>query len=43
MGKYNKQTMLFKEISGKRIKSDFGGSEITSNAYLLFIRETEKN
>lgn len=42
MEKYNKQMVLFTEISGKKVAADFNGGEMTSDAGLLFLRETEK-
>jgi hypothetical protein len=41
MEKNTKQTMLFKEISGKKVEIDFNGGEVSSDAGLLFLRETE--
>jgi len=41
MGKNTKQTMLFKEISGKKVEVDFNGGDVSSDAGLLFLRETE--
>ena len=41
MEQYTKQLMFFKEISGKKVEVDFNGGEISSNAGLLFLRETE--
>ena len=41
MEKYTKQMHLFKDISGKKVAVDFDGGEITSDAGLLFLRETE--
>ncbi len=41
MEKNTKQTMLFKEISGKKVEVDFTGGEVSSDAGLLFLRETE--
>jgi hypothetical protein len=41
MTKHTNQTMLFKEISGKKAEVDFNGSEVVSNAGLLFLRKTE--
>ncbi len=41
MSKNTNQMMLFKEISGKKIEVDFNGGEVSSNAGLLFLRETE--
>jgi hypothetical protein len=35
------QTMLFKEYFGKKAAVDFNGGEISSDAGLLFLRETE--
>jgi hypothetical protein len=35
------QTMLFKEFFGKKVQVDFNGGEISSDAGLLFLRETE--
>jgi len=37
----NKQGMLFKDISDKKVEADFEGGEISSDAGLLFLRETE--
>lgn len=42
MEKYTKQMLLFKGISGKRVEVDFDGGEITSDAGILFLRETEE-
>ena len=41
MNKHTNQTMLFKEFFGKKIEVDFNGGEISSDAGLLFLRETE--
>jgi hypothetical protein len=41
MTKFTKQLLLFKDISGKKIKVDFDGGEVSSDAGLLFLRETE--
>jgi hypothetical protein len=41
MRKNTKQTMLFKEISGKKVEVDFNGGDVSSDAGLLFLRETE--
>jgi len=41
MRKNTNQTMLFKEISGKKVEVDFNGGEVSSDAGLLFLRETE--
>jgi hypothetical protein len=41
MTENNTQTMLFKEYFGKKVIVDFNGGEITSDAGLLFLRETE--
>ena len=41
MEKNTKQTMLFKEISGKKVEVDFNGGDVSSDAGLLFLRETE--
>jgi hypothetical protein len=41
MRKNTNQTMLFKEISGKKVQVDFNGGEVSSDAGLLFLRETE--
>jgi len=41
MTKFNKQLLLFKDISGKKIQADFEGGEVSSDAGLLFLRETE--
>ena len=42
MKKYTKQKHLFKGISNKKVEVDFDGGEITSDAGILFLRETEK-
>ncbi len=34
------QTMLFKEISGKKVEVDFNGGEVSSDTGSLFLRET---
>ena len=41
MEKYTKQMVHFKGIFGKRVEVDFDGGEITSDAGLLFLRQTE--
>jgi hypothetical protein len=41
MRKNTNQTMLFKEISGKKVEVDFNGGEVSSDAGLLFLRETD--
>ena len=41
MTKFTKQLFLFKDISGKKIQADFKGGEVSSDAGLLFLRETE--
>ncbi len=41
MDKSTNQMMLFKGISGKKIEVDFNGGEVSSDAGLLFLRETE--
>ena len=41
MAKNTNQMMLFKENSGKKIEIDFNGGEVSSDAGLLFLRETE--
>ena len=41
MDKHTNQLMLFKEIFGKKVVVDFNGGEISSDAGLLFLRETE--
>ena len=41
MTKFTKQLLLFKDISGKKIQADFKGGEVSSDAGLLFLRETE--
>ncbi|MBE9573259.1 MAG: transposase, partial [Proteobacteria bacterium] len=41
MTKFTKQLLLFKDISGKKIEVDFDGGEVSSDAGLLFLRETE--
>jgi hypothetical protein len=37
----SKQRILFKDISDKKVEADFNGGEISSDAGLLFLRETE--
>jgi len=41
MEKHTHQTMLFKEFLQKKVEVDFDGGEITSDAGLLFLRESE--
>ena len=41
MEKSTKQLMFFKESFGKKVEVDFNGGEVTSDAGLLFLRETE--
>ena len=41
MTENTKQTMLFKEFFGKKVEVDFNGGELSSDAGLLFLRETE--
>jgi hypothetical protein len=41
MRENTKQTMIFKEFLHKKVEVDFDGGEITSDAGLLFLRETE--
>ena len=41
MTKFTKQLLLFKDLSGKKIEADFDGGEVSSDAGLLFLRETE--
>ncbi len=41
MKEYTKQLMLFKGISGKKVEVDFDGGEVSSDAGVLFLRETE--
>ena len=43
MDKHTNQLMLFKEIFGKKVVVDFNGGEISSDAGLLFLRETESH
>ena len=42
MKKLTKQTAFFTEVSGKKVEVDFDGGEVTSDAGLLHLRETEK-
>jgi len=42
MKKYNKQLLLFKDISGKKIEADFNGGEVSSDGGILFLREVER-
>jgi len=41
MKEYTKPLMLFKGISGKKVEVDFDGGEVSSDAGILFLRETE--
>jgi hypothetical protein len=41
MAENTTQTMLFKEFFGKKVAVDFNGGEVSSDAGLLFLRETE--
>lgn len=41
MTKFTKQLFLFKGLSGKKIEVDFDGGEVSSDAGLLFLHETE--
>jgi hypothetical protein len=41
MDKHTNQLMLFKEFFGKKVAVDFNGGEVSSDAGLLFLRETE--
>jgi len=41
MDKHTNQLMLFKEFFGKKVAIDFNGGEVSSDAGLLFLRETE--
>lgn len=41
MKKSTKQLILFKESFGKKVEVDFNGGEVTSDAGLLFLRESE--
>ena len=41
MLKDNNQTLLFKELNGKKVEFDFNGGDVSSDAGLLFLRETE--
>lgn len=34
--------VLFKDISGKKVQTDFEGGEVSSDAGLLFLREVER-
>jgi hypothetical protein len=43
MSDYTKQLMLFKDISGKKVEVDFDGGDMSSDAGVLFLRETESN
>ena len=49
MKKFNKQLLLFKDISGKKIEADFNGGEVSSDAGILtggimegYTRKSEK-
>jgi hypothetical protein len=41
MVEYTNQMMLFKELSGKKVQVDFNGGQISSDAGVLLLRETE--
>jgi len=41
MDKHTNQMMLFKEFFGKKVAVDFNGGEVSSDAGLLFLRETQ--
>jgi hypothetical protein len=43
MSDYTKQLMLFKGISGKKVEVDFNGGDMSSDAGVLFLRETESD
>jgi hypothetical protein len=43
MAKDTKQMMLFKDISGKKVEVDFDGGDMSSDAGVLFLRETESD
>jgi hypothetical protein len=43
MSDYTKQLMLFKDISGKKVEVDFDGGDMSSDAGVLFLRETESD
>ena len=42
MEDHSKQRLLFKDLGGKTPEADFEGGELTSDAGLLLIRETER-
>ncbi|MFC1501904.1 IS1380 family transposase [bacterium] len=41
MRQYTNQLMLFKELFGKKVQVDFKGGDVSSDAGLLLLRETE--
>ena len=41
MNKHTNQLILFKDFFGKKVAVDFNGGEVSSDAGLLFLRETE--
>ena len=43
MSQYTKQLMFFKAISGKKVEIDFDGGNLSSDAGVLFLRETESD
>jgi hypothetical protein len=43
MKEYTKQLMLFKDISGKKVEVGFDGGDISSDAGVLFLRESESD
>jgi len=42
MNEYTTQPLLFSPVSGKKVEADFDGGEITSDAGVLFLAETER-
>jgi len=41
MAKDTNQTLLFKELNGKKVEFDFNGGDVSSDGGLLFLREME--
>jgi hypothetical protein len=43
MNKYNSSSLIFNSISGKKVQARFDGGEVTSDAGILLLRETERH
>lgn len=42
MDNHSRQRMLFEDLGGKKVEADFDGGEVTSDAGVLFLRETAR-